>query len=230
MQSQVSAPAHPPLMPARERAVDRAAERAHDLTRELGRELRLARTARGLAQAAVAGRLHVSGAQLSRVERGLVPGVSVGLLVRAFALVGCELVVRPYPTGSPLRDAAHLRLLARLQAACSPEVRWRREVPLPIRGDLRAWDAVLRLPGGRVGVEAETRPRDLQELLRRARLKQRDGRLERLLLLLADTRANRALVGGAGDTLGSDFPVEGRVALRALAEGRLPAGDAIVLL
>lgn len=84
--------------------------------------------------------------------------------------------------------------------------------------------------GGRVGVEAETRPRDLQELLRRARLKQRDGRLERLLLLLADTRANRALVGGAGDTLGSDFPVEGRVALRALAEGRLPAGDAIVLL
>ena len=45
--------------------------------------------------------------------------------------------------------------------------------------------------GFRIGIEAETRARDGQELERRIATKQRDGAVAAVILLLADTRSNR---------------------------------------
>ncbi len=87
---------------------------------------------------------------------------------------------------------------------------------------------MLARDGIRVGVEAETRPTDMQELGRRLALKKRDGGADRLILVLANTEWCRRLV--RLNDLDASFPVPGRVGLKALAEGRDPGGDAIVMI
>ena len=68
----------------------------------------------------------------------------------------------------------------------------------------------------------------MQELQRRVQLKKRDGGVDRLILVLADTEWCRRLI--RLNDLADTFPIPGRAALRALAEGRDPGGDAIVLI
>jgi len=74
------------------------------------------------------------------------------------------------------------------------------------------------------------RPRDVQELLRRLGLKKRDGGVDRLLLVLRNSRWNRELLRTSGADLRLTFPVPPSAALRALAEGRDPGGDAVILI
>lgn len=90
------------------------------------------------------------------------------------AVVGLDLVVRCFPGPDPVRDRAHVRLFARLQAQL-PALGWRTEVPLQLPGDQRAIDAMVRLGSARVGFELETRLVDAQALVRRISLKQRDA-------------------------------------------------------
>jgi len=146
------------------------------------------------------------------------------------ATVGHELSLRLFPAGPPIRDAAHLTLLADLRAYISPSLRWATEVPLPIPGDPRAWDALIGGSRFRVGVEAETRLRDVQAVTRRAALKKRDSKVERMILLLRDSRWNRQIVRLAGDSLAGLFPIPGSAALDALRAGRDPGGDVLILL
>jgi hypothetical protein len=96
-------------------------------------------------------------------------------------------------------------------------------------GDQRAWDAMTELWRLRVGVEAELRPTDLQALLRRISLKKRDGLVDRVVLALADTRHNRALMRLAGDSLRDAFPIQGRAARQALRSASDPGADLLVL-
>ncbi len=86
------------------------------------------------------------------------------------------------------------------------------------------------IEGRSIGVEAETRLRDLQALQRRLALKMRDGRIDTLILLLADTRANRRLLRANGAALAAGFPEPGRRTLELLAAGAHPGGSAVVLL
>ena len=74
--------------------------------------------------------------------------------------------MRLYPDGDPVRDAAQLGLLERFRRRLPAGARWETEVPLPIQGDRRAWDALVGLRGRRAGCEAETRLTDLQALER----------------------------------------------------------------
>jgi hypothetical protein len=83
--------------------------------------------------------------------------------------------------------------------------------------------------GFRAMVEAETRLNDLQATERRARGKQRDLGLDRLILLVADTRHNRAVLE-AHPELFERYPISTRACLLALRDGRDPGGDAIVVL
>ena len=137
---------------------------------------------------------------------------------------------RAYPAGQPIRDAAHRALIDRFRARVAPTVAWRFEVPLPIAGDLRAWDAVLLIGTAQIAVEAETRPRDIQALQRRVALKRRDDPgIGAVVLLLADTRHNRELVRDHGDALQTDLPLGSAALLAALGEGRQPAGSGFVL-
>ena len=82
----------------------------------------------------------------------------------------------------------------------------------------------------RGAIEAETRPRDVQALERRLALKQRDGGVDWLILLLADTRHNRTFLAGPGSSLRARFPLDGRRALELLAAGVDPGQNAIILL
>ena len=163
--------------------------------------------------------LGVDRSWVSRVERGRVDDVGIIAASELLAAVGLELSVRAYPSGGPLRDAAHSALLERLRVRIHRSLGWATEVPLPIVGDMRAWDALIRGRDWRCGVEAETRPRDLQALERRLALKVRDGGVDMVVLLLLDSRHNRALVRENADALHERFPVPGRRALELLGAG-----------
>jgi len=171
----------------------------------------------------------MSYSELSRIERGLVPGVSVQQLGRPFAVVGMDLSARAYPFGLPLRDAAQMALLARFEATLHPSLRLRLEVALPRESDLRAWDGVVYGAGLPIAIEAETRLRDMQALLRRMALKLRDGDIARLILLLAETRTNRRVLRETPALVG-EFPIGSRSVLAALRAGRDPGGSGIVIL
>lgn len=195
----------------------------------IARELRLARTGAGLSQRQVAAAAHVSHATVSRAERARSATLGLPVLGRIATAVGLDLSVRLYPAGDPIRDVGHARLLAALRVRLHSDLGWRTEVPLPIAGDRRAWDAVIRGPGWTVGVEAETRIRDLQAVVRKVGLKVRDGDLDHVVLLVADTRGNRAALR-AGSTELTAFDRPPREVLRALAAGRAPGGDVLLIL
>jgi HTH-type transcriptional regulator / antitoxin HipB len=218
-------------MPTRDRPADIGGRRARLIIGQLGEELLRARIDRGLSQASVAAAAGISRSQISRIERAEVQGVSVLALARLLAVVGLELSARAYPKGSPIRDRAQLALLARFRVAIGPSVTVRGEVPLPTTGDLRAWDLVLAVDRGRIAVEAETRPRDVQALQRRVELKLRDDpTITSVVLLLADTRHNRSLMREHGPALRTDFAKGGPEILRALGNGRDPGGSGVVLM
>ncbi len=217
-------------MGSRERAVDVGAARAREILARLVAEARNARLGAGVSQADVALALGMSRSQYSRIERGLSSDLSIDTTARLFAILGQELSLRCFPAGDPIRDAAHAALLERLHARCHRSFRWRTEVPLPIAGDLRAWDATAVCPTCRIGIEAETRLRDIQALDRRLALKERDGGMDRLVLLVRDSRSNRDVVRSHGEILAVRFPVRGARALELLGAGVDPGGNALILL
>jgi hypothetical protein len=173
-----------------------------------------------------------------RIERGLVPEVSVRQLARIGAVVGLDVRTRAYPGGDPVRDIAQIRLIQRLIARLGPDLVFRAEVPLPIEGDQRSWDGRIsnfRWSGQQAGwgglpIDAETRLHDVQTLLRRLTLKLRDAGEEHVLLVIADTRSNRHAVAASANILATLFPIQPRHALACLASGRHPGGSAIVFL
>jgi len=100
---------------------------------------------------------------------------------------------------------------------------------MPITGDRRSADAVISGPGFEILVEAETRLDDVQALERSIAGKQRDLGIDRVILLVADTRHNREVINRVGE-LRRRFPLATRTCVLALARGRDPGGDALVIL
>jgi transcriptional regulator with XRE-family HTH domain len=218
-------------MGTREVARDRGTQRARRILDEIGGEIRAARRERSLSQTAVAVAARTSRSQVSRIERVEAPRASVMELARLLSVVGLELSARAYPAGPPIRDAAHRALLDRLREHSSPSIVWRFEVPVGGYADMRAWDARLEIGRTCLAVEAETRPRDVQALQRRMALKLRDSRgVTGMILLLADTRHNRALVQENGEAIKAQLPIDSDTMLAALASGRDPGGSGVVLL
>jgi transcriptional regulator with XRE-family HTH domain len=208
----------------------RGREVSATLNRTLGSELRAARLQAGLSLAAVASAAGLSRAELSRVERGLAPWLTLDAICRIAAVVGLVPSVKLYPDGSPLRDAAHASLLARLRRQLPPGLRWQTEVPMPVSGDRRAWDAVIRGNGWWVAVEAETRLHDLQALQRRIALKRRDAGDPCVILLVNDTRPNRAALIMMRESLRTEFPLDARDVLAAVRARRAPTAGGVVRL
>ena len=215
-------------MPSAERLIDRGTRRGHMLVRRFGEDVRRARLGIGFSQRQLGLLARLSHSAIGRIERG---EVAVDLLsaARICAVLGMELSVGCHPLGAPARDKAHGGLLERLHRRLSAALAWATEVPLPIPGDLRAIDAVIRGVGFRILVEAETRLNDVQEILRKIHAKQRDSGCERVILLLADTRHNRRMVASSPE-LRRAFPLGTRMTLAALGAGRDPGGNAIVFI
>jgi hypothetical protein len=174
----------------------------------------------------------MSYSQVGRMERAALPTASVVQLAKVGAVVGLDVRLRTYPGPEPLRDAGQIALLKRLRILIAPGLTMRTEVPLPIEGDLRAWDAVI---GGfdpaaePLHAEAETRLYDAQGQLRRIALKVRDAGVDAVLLVIADTARNRAALRSAGSMISDVYPVPSREARRALRLGRHPGGSAVIL-
>jgi transcriptional regulator with XRE-family HTH domain len=221
-------------MAIRRRRADLGTARARELVATTSREFRANRANAGLAQVAVATAAGLSQSEYGRIERGVSPDVSLRSVCRIASALGLEASLRFYPIADPVRDAAQLSLVSRLRERCHRSLTFQTEVPFSRPGDLRAWDAVVSGAGPtgrwRCAVEAETRPTDIQALDRKLALKERDGGADRLILLLSNTRHNRAFVHGPFDSLRGRFPLDGRRALELLAAGVDPGGNAVILL
>jgi transcriptional regulator with XRE-family HTH domain len=196
----------------------------------VGDELRRARGAAGLSQRLVGRASGLSHSTISRIENAALPNASVGELARIAAVVGLQLSLRTYPGGDALRDAGQLKLLSKFREHLSASLSWRTEVPLPIKGDRRAWDAVVRGPTFRIGIEAETRIVDAQAIARKVSLKLRDGGVDSMVLLVAATATNRANSAALVSAFDGKSRIDARAILDALSRGTDPGGSGIVLL
>jgi hypothetical protein len=94
---------------------------------------------------------------------------------------------------------------------------------------LRAWDVQLDGPGS-VGIDAETRLSDVQALQRRSELKQRDSGVDVMVLLVARSRHNAAVLRAHRAALASTFPAATYEIMSALRTGRVPSRNGIVVL
>jgi hypothetical protein len=81
-----------------------------------------------------------------------------------------------------------------------------------------------------IGVEAETRPNDLQAVERSISAKKRDSGVQRMALLVSSTERNLALVRQHLPALRQTFPLATRGFMAAIRDGRDPGADALVLL
>jgi Helix-turn-helix len=218
-------------MASLERKYDRAQSRAAKVTAAICAELRDARLSAGRSQRDIASGVRISPSQLARIELGHNRSVPLSTLVLLGSMLGLDVVVKAYPGGRVLRDGPQLRLLSRFCDRVGGEWGWRREV-LVAHGDQRAWDAYARhaRTGAEFVVEAETRIHDVQALLRRIALKREASGNVRVVLLVAGTHNNREAIALAPDAFHAEFPGSMRSCMRALAEGRAPAQDTLIIL
>ena len=193
-------------------------------------ECRLARQRSGITQRQVADALDCSRQLVTALEAGRLGDVGVAQLSRYAGAVGLDLSVNTHLSDRLLRDVGQIRLLERFRALIGEGWRWRAEVPVNRDPrDLRAIDAVIARGTGRVGVEAITRFIDNQGQVRPILVKQEASGLSCMILVLADTRHNRAAIELAGSTLRSDFPLRARELLAELRAGRQPASNGLLL-
>jgi transcriptional regulator with XRE-family HTH domain len=216
-------------MPVRDPRLALARRRGQQITRMVGSEVRAARRMAGISQATLGAAVGLSDSEVSRVEQGAADWLTVIHAAELLGAVGLNLWAKTFPAGPPLRDAAHLKLLADFEARLAPSIRCQREWPLPGDQDRRAVDLLLTGMRLTVAVEAETVLDDLQALQRGVNLKKRDAGIDVMLLLVRGSSRNRAILRGA-DALRRDFPLQTRGILAALAAGRDPGGSGIVVL
>jgi transcriptional regulator with XRE-family HTH domain len=218
-------------MAARVRRIDKAKERIGVVIDDVGKELRTTRISAGRSQKVIARAAKISQPQLARIELGKNERVPLSTLITVATMEGLKLVVSLYPDGDVIRDAAQTELLRRLRTRVGTGWQWRYEV-LVQPGDQRAWDATSTHEATHAYfvVDAESRIRDAQEVLRRVTRKRDATGDVRVLLVVSDTHHNRAALAAARDLFAAEFPCPMRDALRALAEGRVPDADAVLVL
>lgn len=218
-------------MTARERAVTKARRIARGQLATLAKELRQARINAGRSQTDVARAAGISTSSLSRMELDVPVGLRFEDVAAACAAVGLTASLKTYPGDHVLADDAQVRLLKEFRDRLGPGWSWRFETRIG-PGDLRTWDMSGLFDTTRLSivVDAETRVHDLQSVLRRVGGKRHDSGSPRTVLLLADTRTNRAAVAAGKDELTAEFPIGTWRALRALREGIDPGRDCLIVL
>lgn len=149
-------------------------------------------------------------------------------------MLGYEVSVGLHPVGDPVRDKGQLACGRRFNAVLSDRWRVTDETLLPGAGEQRAWDKLLRLldatPRHLVGVDIESRVRDVQALVRRTRGRERDGQVDHILVVLADTAHNRRMVHELRTSLGPEYASGPRRIMAALRKGEPLPGSGVVLL
>ncbi len=185
----------------------------------------------GISQELVAARAGVSKSAFARLERDDLDRPTLDRICRAARAVGLAPSLSFYPTGEPIRDAAQLALLARFETLLGPPLRMRREVPLPIHGDLRAWDGRITDGIRTASIEGESKLHDAQALARRIGLKSRDDPGAGVVILVVNQTAhNRRVLAAHREVLRDQFPLDGGRIARALRGGTVPSASGIILL
>jgi len=216
-------------MTTRERPADRGRRRMDQDLRLVAVECRRARIGAGLSLRALQRATRIDHVRIWRFENGELSAMSPVQISSVCAAVGLDLRLRAYPAGDAIRDAGQVRILDRIRRELPASLGWRTEVPLRIEGDLRAWDAVISGPGWWLPVEAETVLSDVQAVERRLALKCRDGGVDHVVLLVADTRRNRAAIASAPASF-EWLKSRPRDILGALRAGRDPGASGIMFL
>lgn len=197
------------------------------MARDMGEELLQARLRSGLTLAQVASAVGANRWQISSREKGTARVGLVDLAVHA-AAVGLDLSVRTFLGPAAIRDAGQVRVLDRFLGMIGSMWAVLLEAPVGLTGDQRAFDCILRCAELVIGVEVITRLRDVQAQLRPLFAKARDAGIDRLIIVVADTRANREALELAGDVLGAALSTDARATFAALRAGTIPARDALV--
>ena len=194
-------------------------------------DLRSTRLALGLTQRQVADAAGISRSYVGRLERNEIHEPGIDNIASLAAALGLRLRVALYPEGEAIRDRVQLRLIDAFRTRLHPSIGWRTEVPLPIQGDRRAWDAVAIAADGWTAIEAISRLGVVDATLRATNQKQRDDpRISRTVLVIADTPRNRHALRLAHATVRAEYPLDTRAVLAALGNGTSPAASGIVLL
>ena len=217
-------------MANRTRAVDEARRSWHQLRVSIGADLRTRRHINGASQTDVGGAIGVSTSEISRREHGNAPHVSALSLCEHAAAVGLRVNLAMFPIGGGVRDAAQLKYTHRFLERVSDRFLRELEATIPLPGDLRAVDVVLRATGCLIAVEVITRLGDVQAQIRVARAKARDIGATRLILAVAGTRANRRALEEARPALTGAWDLDTRRVMAALVAGRQPDHDAVILI
>jgi transcriptional regulator with XRE-family HTH domain len=218
------------VVATRETRVDRGRSHARQLTARLLGDLLLARRNAGVSQRALARLLKWPQSRFSEFERNL-RDPTIGEICEVGALLGLKPTIQLHSDGEPLRDRGQLKLIGRFRSLLSQAWHVRMEAPFPTLGDLRSWDVLIRLGSAyRVGVEAETRVRDNQELVRRIRQRELHGGVDEILVILSDSAHNRRVVGELREALGERYATPQRQLVEALRGGRPLPGSGVILL
>lgn len=217
-------------MSVRESRLERGKQLSAEVVRTLLARIKEARLEANLSQAALAKRLGWTQTRYSLFERNVAP-VTLEDTCLAAAMLGFKPKFELYRVDEGLRDQGHTRLIARLRALISPLWHVTLEAPFPLLGDLRSWDLLIRLATTyRVGVEAETRLRDIQELVRRIRQRELHGGVDAIVIVLSDSGHNRRQVDDLRAALGSDYQTPTDELIDALRAGRSLKGSGVLLL
>lgn len=217
-------------MGTKETRAQKGRHRGIILSRRAITQLRDQRLSLGLSQAAIATAVGWSQQHYSRFERDQLEDLGLVQLSTVASVLGLEPSVTFHPAGPALRDKGHEALIGRLTGVLSPVWHVGREVLFPNPGDPRSWDLLLRLPDFRLGVEAETRIRDMQALVRRLHERDREGGAAALLLVLSDSAHNRRTVPDLRVALGPDYATPAVEVMKALREGAPIPKSGVVLL
>ena len=217
-------------MGTKETRAQRGKRRGAELLSAVIGRLRDARVSNGISQADIAHALGISQQHYSRIELGRVPTTSLIDLATIASILGLEPSLTLHPIGPAIRDKGHEALIGRLLKLVAPTWHVLREAPFPNLGDPRSWDVLLRLGNYRIGIEAETRIRDVQALVRRMRDRARAGGTDATLIVLSNSAHNRQLVDQLRVALGPEFGTSSVAVVAALRAGHpLPASGVVLL-
>jgi transcriptional regulator with XRE-family HTH domain len=220
-------------MATKETRVQRGRRRGRSLLSRAILELHAARAANGLSQQALARHAGSSSSAIGRLLANERRDVGVVELSQVASVLGYEVSLNLYPVGDALRDRGQLRVGQRFDARLCDAWRVTNETLLPGAGEQRAWDKLLRLVGSvpphLVGVDIETRVHDIQALVRRTRARERDGQVDAILIVLADTHHNRRFADELRAVLGAAYATAASAIFRALRTGTALPGSGVVL-
>lgn len=217
-------------MATRQTRLERGRRRGRTVVARLISELVATRQVLNVSQRAMARELHRSQTALVRLEHlARIDRISFVDVAEVASLLGLELSAVLHQLGDPVRDRGHQALIARFRGLLAATIKVIAEAPLPNVGDRRTWDLLLRCVGQVVGVEAETRVRDIQALVRRMRERERDGGVDQIVLVLAESAVNRRLLPELLEALGPRFATPPRDLLKALRAGQPLPGSGVVI-